>query len=130
MAKGNKTGGKDFEPGRSGNPNGRPRLPEDLREARALNKTEFERILNLGIHLTAEELKNRLEAKGTPTIELMVLKIIAAAVNRGDEKRLGFILDRLIGPVPKSVDLSANENSGFKIVIDNYIAKPKEIEGK
>lgn len=34
MAKGKKTGGKNFQKGKSGNPGGRPALPDDLKAAR------------------------------------------------------------------------------------------------
>ncbi len=108
MANGFKSGGRDFSPGESGNPNGRPALPEDLNDARRLNKSELERILNESIHLTAEELGARIKAPTTTSLELIVLKIIAAAVNRGDERRLGFLLDRLVGPVPKKVQLGGD----------------------
>ena len=44
MAKGKKSGGKDWTPGNGGP--GRPKLPEDVREIKKLNIAEMERILN------------------------------------------------------------------------------------
>ena len=40
MAKGKKTGGRDFELGNAGGP-GQPPVPSDLVEARKINKIEF-----------------------------------------------------------------------------------------
>ena len=88
-----------FKPGKSGNPDGRPSLPPDLKEARALNKVELERLLNKYIHMDLPGMKTIYQDTKTPAIEAIIAKIIFEAVSRGDEKRLDFILNRLIGPV-------------------------------
>jgi hypothetical protein len=46
MAIGKKTGGRNFRPGQTGNPRGRPRIPDDIKAMRSLNRFELERILN------------------------------------------------------------------------------------
>jgi hypothetical protein len=107
MAKGKKTGGKDFKPGETGNPNGRPPVPADLREARSLNKVELERILNKYVFLPLAEIKAELERPGTPALEVIIGKVIAEAIRHGDERRLAFLLERLVGPVKR-----VHEHSG------------------
>lgn len=100
-----------FKPGISGNPSGRPALPEEIKEARKINKIEFERVLNEMIYMNLSELKSRADNPETPVVELLVAKILAEGIKRGDEKRLGFILDRLIGPVKTKVALEGGDEN-------------------
>lgn len=97
-------------------------MPDDLRQARALNRVEFERLLNLYLTKTKSELDElagvppddedeespsyakRLRDVATfaakvPALDLVVIQLIRFAIVEGDEKRLGFLLDRLIGKV-------------------------------
>lgn len=95
-------GGKrstSFKPGQSGNPEGRPRIPMDLKEAKSVNKIEFDRVLNKYMYLKAPEINAALKSDDLPMMELVVAKIVAKAFNEGDQRRLEFILDRLIGKV-------------------------------
>lgn len=126
MALGKKTGGRNFEPGVVTNPNGRPKLPEDIKEARKLNKEEIERLLNSYLGLTQEELKSKLQDPKTPTLELLMARIVVEAIKKGDERRLDFLLNRLIGPVPKSLDVKSEDGSGFRVVIEDYVKKNKD----
>ncbi len=98
MAKGTKTGGRDFQNGNPGGP-GRPKVPEEMKSARKLNRLEFERILNKYIHLNRLEINEVIKSAELPMIEMIVAKILAFAFNEGDQKRTEFVLDRLIGRV-------------------------------
>lgn len=120
-----------FQPGESGNPNGRPPLPEDIRQARKLNKIELERVLNEYIYLNASEIKARLQDTTTPALELMVGKIIAESIKKGDERRLSFLLDRLIGAVKTKVSVDGGEDGepvGVRVHRD-VIERIEQIEG-
>lgn len=105
-----KTGGRDFPPGVSGNYKGRPKVPEDLKTARWLNKIELERILNEYAYLPRPELEERLTLPSTPPIELAVGRLWIETIDRGDERRLGFIIDRLVGPVKAKISLDGGED--------------------
>ena len=107
MASGKKTGGKDFQPGQSGNPKGRPPLPDDLKRARALLKEDFERCAHQLLQMTHQQLDELLKDKTSNLLQLMVAGIMGKAISQGDQVRLNFLLDRIIGPLPKSVELSA-----------------------
>lgn len=90
-----------FQKGNRANPNGRPRLPDDIKAARELNKLELDRILNRLSFLTLPEIK-KLSAKGnrsTPIVEMAIAKVLHLAFERGDQWRLEFVLNRLIGRV-------------------------------
>jgi hypothetical protein len=106
MAKGKKTGGRDFAKGVSGNPKGGPGLPKDVKEARKLTQGELERAVNRYLHLSRGELKAAIEAPGTPMIEIMIASIIAQAATKGDQMRLDFILNRIIGKVQDRVEVT------------------------
>lgn len=137
MAIGKKTGGNDFKPGTSGNPNGRPRLPDDIKAARKLNKVELERLLNRYIHMPISEiqrlLKIPIESNETPSIEVLIAKIVAEGIKRGDEKRLGFLLDRLIGPVKMKVSLDGGEDgSPVKMAVEktDLVERIEQLKGE
>src|SRR5436190_23027195 len=100
MAKGKKTGGRDFEPGQSGNPDGRASLPEDLKRARSINRIEFERILNEYLNFRIEELESKLSDPSTRAIELIIAKVILENIKRGDPARMTFLFERLVGRPP------------------------------
>ena len=106
--KGKKTGGRDFPKGQSGNPNGRPPLPEDLKEARQLNKVEFERILNKIIYLPQIEIKRLAQDPQTPGIERLVCKMLMEACNHADISRANFIVERLVGKVADNLNVGGS----------------------
>lgn len=115
MAKGKKTGGKNFRPGQSGNQRGAPVLPADIVEARKLNRTELERVLNKYIYMTKAEIVRAAQSPDTPAMELMIASLISKGTNEGDPRRLGFLFEYLGFIVTKKVDMSANHNTTFKI---------------
>jgi hypothetical protein len=93
MARGKKTGGRDFKPGEGG----RPRLPQDIKDARKINQVEFERVVNEFLYMTKAGIRERLEAFDTPTLEHLMGQIILKAIDQGDQLRLDFLLNRTIG---------------------------------
>lgn len=95
-----------FKKGQSGNPNGRPRIPEDLKMARRLNKLELEKLLNQFLFMTPPEMEERVKSADVTAIEAMIGSIIIKAVKDGDQQRLNFILERLIGKVKDQIDLT------------------------
>ncbi len=111
MAKGKKTGGRNFVPGVVTNPNGRPRIPEDLIGARKVNRAEVERLLNKFLIMGPLELNEFKRDPKATMLELMIHSIVVKAVNSGDQQRLDFLLNRLIGPVKQQlqVELSNEE---------------------
>lgn len=99
MAKGKKTGGRDFQPGHKYG-KGQPRLSPEIKAARKMNRIEFDRILNKYIYMTAPEINEVIRSKQIPILEMVVAKVLAKAFNDGDHRRIEFILDRIIGKAP------------------------------
>jgi hypothetical protein len=106
MAIGKKTGGKNFKPGNKANPNGRPKVPSDVKEARRLNTNLLTLTFNRLIFMTEAELRLHWENPNTPKFEKIVCKILNQAEVRGDHYRLDFILNRLVGKVTEKVEHS------------------------
>lgn len=97
MAKGTKTGGRDFEPGVSGNPNGRPPLPADLKATRDLDQAEFERLARGLMRLSRRELNELLKDEDAPAQVVMIARIVRSGMWSSDQKRLDFLMTRLVG---------------------------------
>lgn len=108
MAKGKKTGGKNFEPGWAGGP-GRPALPADLKEARALTRVDFERLINKFLFMGKSELEKVKASNESTAIELLISSIVLKAANDGDHLRTDFLLNRLIGKVQEKLEVSMPE---------------------
>lgn len=108
------TNGVKFKPGQSGNPGGRPKLPDDIKEARKLNQVELERIVNKYLYMDREAVKAAISSPGTPMMELMVASIVAQAAQKGDHLRLDFVLNRMIGKVKDEKDHNFNLNMNLR----------------
>lgn len=119
-----------FKKGQSGNPSGRPKLPEDVVEGRKLNKIEVARIFNRLINMPATELKDVLTNPDTKAMELIVGKIIAEGIKHGDAARLNFILDRMIGKVVDKVELSGEIKNEVTVVDKDVNERIKSIKGE
>jgi len=94
-----------FVKGQVANPYGRPKLTDEEKMARILNRVAFERICNQYLHLSKDELEDIVRRKETPVIELMVASVVIKAIKSGDQHRLNFLLDRLIVKVPERVEI-------------------------
>lgn len=99
MAIGKKTGGRNFAPGKSGNPKGRPRLPVDIKGARELNRLELERMLNAYAFKSLAQIKQATKDSSLPIFEGIIAQILLKAHQGGDIWRADFVLNRLIGRV-------------------------------
>lgn len=123
MAKGKKTGGSDIKKGEIRNPNGRPPTPDYLKAANKITKLKFQEILHKYCNHSLEELKLVYTRKTTTALDLVVIKILIEAIRRGDEKRLGFLLDRIIGKVKEEVEVTGDGLAQGVVV--NF-TKPKD----
>jgi len=103
MAKGTKTGGRDYVKG-DPRAKGRPIIPADQKLATKLTKAEAERILNEFMFMGIDQLEAVLRDKNRKVIEHMVGSITLMAIKNGDHSRLNFLLERLIGKVSESIE--------------------------
>lgn len=106
MAKGKKTGGKDFQ---RGHHIGRPQLPDGIKEVRKLTTATFTDISNELLYMTTEELQLRLKSTDTPVLELLVGKSIESAIATGNIQKIQIILDRLVQKQPMKTEEPTQE---------------------
>lgn len=127
MAKGQKTGGKDFPPGVSGNPKGRPPIPADLRAAREMRRNDLLEILTRVIKLTKCELRARFRDANTPADERMIIQLVRSATWGGNVLKIGFIMKQLT-PAPAAGD--GLPGTGGNSFADLMLAAEKARRGK
>jgi hypothetical protein len=104
MAKGKKTGGRDFEKGDERA--GRPRLPGDVREARKFTSGEVQRVLTEFMHMTPTELAERLTSGDATMLEGFIGSIMQRGIKDGCPTRLNFLFERTIGKVKDQLEVS------------------------
>lgn len=100
-----------FKPGNPGGP-GRPIVPDDIKEARKLTSTEVERILTQLLSMSPSELVQIKQNPKSTMLELMIHSIVVNAVNKGDQQRLDFLLQRVIGKVKEKIEMEINPFEG------------------
>lgn len=100
--------GKPFQPGQSGNINGRPSLPQELKKAMQMNRVDFQELLIKYLSYSPQELAVAQSSKDTKALDRIVIAVIINAINKGDQQRLDFLLNRIIGKVREQVDHTSN----------------------
>ncbi len=103
--------GEPWKPGQSGNPSGRPKLPEHLRAIASLTQDEVTKLVSKYARMTRDELQAAVSSTTTPMLEISIASIFAQAAKHGDFSRLAFLLDRAIGKV-KDVQVADDELAG------------------
>lgn len=88
-----------FKPGQSGNPSGKPKMPEELQKANKLSAKKFIEYVNRYINMDREDIKEDMKRPEATMLELLVAGMISRAVSQQDPVRANFILDRTIGKV-------------------------------
>ena len=117
MAKGIKTGGRDFQNGHKISKGAVP-IPVEVIEARKINKVESERILNKFLNLSLDELASFANNKSNNVHEMLVARILYEGIKRGDHVKLEWVYSRLVGKVKEEVEVSHRES--LDVMIDKW----------
>ena len=80
-------------------------VPQEIIEARQENAYKVEATIYKYMSSNLETLQLIAQDKTTPSLDLIVIKIITEAIKRGDYTRLNFLLERTIGKVKDKVEL-------------------------
>lgn len=106
MAAGRKTGGKNFVKGQSGNPNGRPALPPELRKKRKLSYADY--IDSIQFFATADkaEVEQAVQDESVPFYKHLIAIVLWQAKITGNMTQYFQLIDRLFGKTKESVDVS------------------------
>ncbi len=121
-----------FEPGKSGNPNGRPPMPKDVKEARQLTQRELEISLQKYLLMTPEQLKKAKQDPETTMIDHLIISVMTHGVNKGDQNRVDFLMNRLVGKIKQQVEMSGQlDIRPYKEIADEDLERRiKELEGR
>ncbi len=106
-------GPNKYQAGVSGNPAGRPPQTPEERALRKVNRKEFEELVNILLHTSVEELQTIANDKTNTGMTMMLASIIAKAIKYGDQRRMDFFLNRLIGKVPERFEGPNGEPMSF-----------------
>lgn len=129
MAKGIKTGGRNFTKGNSFGASGRPRLPGDIRDARTYMREETERIVTKMAAMTFEQLQEFIKAKKGTVYEMAIASCYFKSVSRGETGNLNFFLDRIVGRPKQHVEVSGELTNKVQVSDDQLLSMAKEIAG-
>lgn len=97
-----------WKPGQSGNPNGRPALPEHLRKIPSISRPELCKVISKYWRMNCTELKEILKQKTVSAGEMAIISIIAKCIEYGDPQRLSFLLEQALGKIPVVVENDAD----------------------
>lgn len=123
MALGRKTGGRNFQPGQSGNPKGKTPLPPDIKGLKTLfNQEMVEKTFIKYMMMSVGEMAKVGEDKNLPAMDHVIMMIIRKAGLDGDQQRLDFLLNRTIGKV-----VDKTQNTDYRVNINAQLDQiPKE----
>ena len=125
---GRKTGGRNFTSENQPHPSKRTggRIPNDLKKANALTKERLDGLLNKHLWLTKDQAIDLINDPTTPMIELLIASIVDKALIHGDDRRMSFILDRLIGKVKETIDINSYMSNLQKLTESQVIDLGKD----
>ena len=123
--------GKPFKKGHAGGP-GRPKMPPEIRAAANLTMAEARAKLSGYLKLSLDELSVIVKDRSKPAMDIWIATIVFMGIKHGDQQRLNFMFDRLIGKVTEKVELSHVEptiiefTDGRKVVMGMEDTTKKE----
>ena len=90
--------GHTFGKGNNANPKGRPKLPQELLEARKVSKQSFEEKLQTFLRMPMADLEEKMNGykkSGEVCLDMLVGSIIVKAIMEGCISRMNFLLNRM-----------------------------------
>jgi hypothetical protein len=108
MPKGKKFGGKDWKKGESGNPNGRPPLPPEVKAIRALTHQEIKELGEVILGCNRDDLELIVKNHEATVLRRWIAKVALNGLDHGNMMTLNALLDRIVGSTPKELKVTGN----------------------
>jgi hypothetical protein len=115
MAKGKKTGGKDFPRGESGNPNGRPVLPPEVKALKSVTNETIKEVMDLLLEKDITALEELAESDTEPALKVLYAAGVLRAIKEGDPAHIEPVLNRVLGKPKESVQLSGDKENPVEV---------------
>lgn len=127
MAKGKKTGGKNFEKGNK-HSLGRPKLPEELRGVALLSKDHLKRTIFKYLDMSPIQLQDIYKEVNTiKAVDLIIIKFIFEAL-KGDHYKAEWLMVRSIGRVSEDSEEDSNKTTAHSQLIEYIKARQTDIK--
>lgn len=111
MAKGRKTGGRDFKKGQSGNPLGGQLLNRDLIIVRRMTHQELADMGDILLQKsgTLEHLEELITSPETSYVKKIFASVALRAIRSGDYHAMEALLNRIIGRVKEKIEITTDQ---------------------
>lgn len=111
-----------FQPGVSGNPNGRPKLTPLQREARTLTLESLRNVIEVVLTGTLQDLKELIEDPKTPAVQVGIATAILKSIKSGDPTVLERFCERLVGKIPDKIEVINNTQINQQVTVIDRVA--------
>ena len=122
MAKGRKTGGRDFKVGHKMAKGGAAHNP-DLKRIRKLTQSEVAEIGSMILELNLKQLIDIKTETGAKALKVWIASIVARAISKGDAQALNALLDRIVGKVKDKIEMSGPDGGPIAVESNSWVKR-------
>ena len=115
IAKGRKTGGRNFEKGGVSNPKGGGALSPRVRAIRKITLEHIEEVADVILDSNLEKLKEMASHPDASVLKVWLAKSAAEGIRKGDLQSLTTILDRVMGKPKERHEVSGVDGAPIEV---------------
>lgn len=115
MAKGKKTGGRDFKPGHSGNRRGAAAHNAEVKRIRRMTHEEVAEIGSLILDGNLEKLMEVKVDRQASVLKIWMASVVVKSINKGDAHALDVLLNRITGKVKENIELTGSRGGPIEL---------------